>query len=84
MCVAVIIREIPVCSTQPKQSAPQGEVVIGNSIVDIKTQGQIGEQVGVLVDLLNGKVECQYILVVLPKPAVRLKIASVPQNLVRK
>lgn len=71
---------------QPKQSVPQGEVVTGNGIVDVETQhphSRCGNP-AVLVFLLNGKVENQFLLVVLPKPDFQLKIVSIPQIVTRK
>lgn len=71
MSLAVVVRDNLISSREPKHDTVHGLLVTGKGIVEIETQGQVGEQVAVFVDLLSGEEKGQYIVVVLPKPSKR-------------
>ena len=63
--MTVVVGDSLIPSREPKQGIFQSLVITFKGIVEIITQGQVGEEVGVLVDLLNGKEKGQNTLVVL-------------------
>ena len=52
---ALVVRENLIPSREPEQCALQGLGITGTGLVDIETQGQVGESRGVLVGLLKGE-----------------------------
>lgn len=54
LSLAVVVRDNLISSREPKHDTLHGLLVTGKGIVEIQTQGQVGEQVGVFVDLLYG------------------------------
>ena len=68
LSLAVVVRNNLIPSREPKQGIFQCLVVAFIIIVEIITQGQVGEEMGVLADLFNGKEKGQNILVVFQEP----------------
>ena len=63
--MTVVVGDSLIPSREPKQGIFQSLVITFKGIVEIITQGRVREEVGVLVDLLNGKEKGQNTLVVL-------------------
>lgn len=68
LSLAVVVRDSLIPSREPKQGVFQSAVTTFKGTVEIITQGQVGEEVRLLVDLLHGKEKNQNILIILEGP----------------